>query len=74
MTIKGRETLAIQMYSEILRKLREIARTEDRPLQALIDEALSDLIQKRKEPRAYVMATYQSSHEKFRSLYTKLAE
>jgi hypothetical protein len=42
----------------------------------LIDEALADLIEKRRQsrPRASIMATYQASHEKFAPLYKKLAE
>jgi len=53
-----------------------IARQEGRQLQVLIEEALSDLIEKRKQarPRATVMAAYQASHEIFAPLYKKLAE
>jgi len=45
-------------------------------LQALVDEALSDLIDKRKgaRPRAHVMAAYEATHEKYADLYAKLAE
>jgi hypothetical protein len=56
--------------------VRSIAQSEGRQLQALIDEALADLIEKKKQsrPRAHVMAAYQASHEKFAPLYKKLAE
>ena len=39
----------------------------------LVDEALDDLIEKRKlgRPRANVMAAYQASHEKFGTLYKR---
>ncbi|WP_297495020.1 hypothetical protein [Acidocella sp.] len=45
-------------------------------MQALVDEALADLIEKRRQgkPRDNVMAAYQASHEKFGTLYKKLAE
>ena len=76
MTVPAREKFATQVNSEILRSVRSIARNEGRQLQALIDEALTDLIEKKKQsrPRAHVMAAYQASHEKFAPLYKKLAE
>ncbi len=76
MTFHTREKFATQVDSEILRSVRELAKSEGRQLQALIDEALADLIEKRKNvrPRANVMAAYQASHEKFAPLYKKLAE
>jgi hypothetical protein len=59
-----------------LQPIRTLAQSEGRQIQALVDEALADLIEKRKQskPRATVMATYLASHEKFRVLYKKLAE
>lgn len=76
MAAKAREKFATQVNSEILSEVRAIAQNEGRQLQTLIDEALGDLIEKRKQgkPRSHVMATYQGSHEKFGSLYKKLAE
>ena len=76
MTVPTREKFATQVNSEILRSVRSIAQNEGRQLQALIDEALTDLIEKKKQsrPRAHVMAAYQASHEKFAPLYKKLAE
>ncbi len=76
MTVQSREKFATQVDSEILRSVRDLARIEGRQLQALIDEALTDLLEKRKQarPRANVMAAYQASHEKFAPLYKKLAE
>lgn len=71
-----REKFATQVNSEILSAVRDLARSEGRQLQALVEEALSDLIEKRKHgrPRAHVMAAYQASHERFAPLYKKLAE
>jgi hypothetical protein len=76
MTAQVREKFATQVNSEILRSVRHIAQNEGRQLQVLVDEALADLIEKRKQnhPRAHIMAAYQSSHEKFAPLYKKLAE
>jgi hypothetical protein len=76
MTAQAREKFATQVNSEILQSVRSIAKKEGRQLQVLIDEALIDLIEKKKQsrPRAHVMAAYQASHEKFAPLYKKLAE
>lgn len=76
MTSQTREKFATQVDSEILSTLRDLAKREGRQLQTLVDEALTDLIEKRKhgKPRASVMAVYQASHETFAPLYKKLAE
>lgn len=71
-----REKFATQVNAEILAAVRGIAESEGRQLQALVDEAFADLIEKRRQarPRAHVLAVYQASHEKYGSLYKKLAE
>jgi len=76
MAIQSREKFATQVNSEILTTVRNLAQSEGRQIQALVDEALADLIEKRKQsrPRANLMAAYQASHEKFGPLYKKLAE
>ena len=76
MAVQAREKFATQVNSEI----PNIGGNQNAPkrlqLQVLFDEALADLIEKRKQnrPRANVMAVYQASHEKFGPLYKKLAE
>jgi hypothetical protein len=71
-----REKFATQVNSEILSTVRKLAAEEGRQLQALVDEALADLIEKRRKatPRAHVMGAYLASHEKYGPLYKKLAE
>jgi hypothetical protein len=71
-----REKFATQVNSEILSAVRKLAEKEGRQLQALVDEALADLIEKRRNsaPRAHVMGAYLASHEKYAPLYKKLAE
>lgn len=71
-----REKFATQVDSEILAAVRELAGQEGRQLQSLVDEALADLIEKRRggRPRPHVVAAYQASHDRFASLYEKLAE
>jgi hypothetical protein len=70
-----REKFATQVNSKILRDVRALAEQEGRQLQALMDEALADLIEKHKnaKPRAHVMGVYLASHEKYGPLYKKLA-
>ncbi len=72
---KAREKFATQVDSEILASIRALAKDEGRQLQALIDEALSALIEKRKtgRPHAHVMGAYLASHNKYGELYKKLA-
>jgi predicted transcriptional regulator len=70
------EKFATQVNSEILSAVRNLADKEGRQLQALVEEALADLIEKRKKatPRAHVMGAYLASHEQYAPLYKKLAE
>ena len=71
-----RQKFATQVDSGILTAVRKLAEEEGRQLQALMDEALSDLIEKHKNgrPRPHVMGAYLASHEKYAPLYKKLAE
>lgn len=73
---QAREKFATQVNSDILSAVRMIAAEEGRQLQALVDEAFADLIEKRRKatPRAHVMGVYLASHEKYGPLYKKLAE
>jgi hypothetical protein len=75
-TIMSREKFATQVDTPILSAVRTLAREEGRQLQALVEEALSDLVEKhcKGRPRPHVMGAYHASHEKFGSLYKKLAE
>ena len=71
----AKEKFATQVNSEILAELRALAHSEGRQLQALVDEALADLIAKRKNtrPRPHVMSAYEASHDKYADLYRRLA-
>ena len=76
MTTKQRQKFATQVDPNLIEAVRGIAKEEGRQVQALIDEALADLVEKRRlgKPRAHVMAAYQASHRMFGKLYKKLAE
>ncbi len=71
-----REKFATQVNAETLSAVRLLAQNEGRQIQALVDEALADLVEKHKQakPRAHVMGAYLASHEKYSPLYKKLAE
>jgi hypothetical protein len=73
---RTREKFATQVNSELLSAVRTLAQNEGRQLQALVDEAFADLIEKRTKatPRAHVLGAYLASHEKYGPLYKKLAE
>jgi hypothetical protein len=71
-----REKFATQVDSMVLAQVRELAKKEGRQIQTLMDEALSDLLEKHRQarPRSHVMAMYQASHGRFSGLYEKLAK
>jgi hypothetical protein len=54
---QAREKFATQVNPEILSALRTLAEKEGRQLQALVEEALADLIEKHKnaQPRPHVI-------------------
>lgn len=76
MSTRSREKFETQVDPEILSVVKAIAQSEGRDLPALVDEALADLIEKRKQgrPRDHVLTAYETSHEMFAPLYKKLAE
>jgi hypothetical protein len=75
MTSNTREKFATQVSAKMLAALRRIAEKEGRQLQSLIEEAVTDLLEKRRlgKPRPHVLEVYQRSHDSYRELYKKLA-
>ncbi len=73
---QDREKFATQVNSEILSAVRTLADSEGRQLQALVDEAFADLIEKHKnaKPRPHVMGAYLATHEEYGTLYEELTE
>lgn len=71
-----REKFATQVDADLLEEMRALAKSEGRQIQALVDEALADLIEKRRQsnPRRHVMDAYRASHGKYAALYKKLAQ
>lgn len=76
MVQKAKQKFATQVEAGLLEAVKGIAREEGRQVQSLIDEALVDLVEKRRlsRPRRHVMAAYRGSIEAYSKLYRKLAE
>ncbi len=65
-----------QVRPELLDEVRQIATAEGRQLQAVLDEALAEWVEKKKgeAPRPDVIAHAKASIARHRQLYKKLAE
>ena len=65
-----------QASPELLSSMREIARSEGRHFQAVMEEAMEEYIanRNRQAPRPEVMAHFRASVERNRRLYELLAE
>jgi len=70
-----REKFSSQAAPEVLAALRQIAESQGRQFQAVLDEALRDYIDRQQKglPRRHVMAAFASSLDEFDSLYRELA-
>ena len=71
-----REEFSSQVSPELLAALRDIARSEGRQFQAVLEDALKEYLENRAAglPRASVMARFQASVERNRRLGELLAE
>ena len=72
----SRQKFSTSVNSETLARVREIAAEEGVGLQALVDEALADLVEKRRQarPRPHVLTAYRGSLGTYDELYKKLAK
>jgi hypothetical protein len=70
-----REKFSSQVAPEVLSAMREIAASQGRQFQSVLDEALRDYIdrQAKGRPRRHVMASFASSLDEFDALYRELA-
>lgn len=76
MTSPAKEEFVTQVDVDMLATLRKLADSEGRGVESLVEEALVDLLEKRKHggARPHVMKAYLSSIEKYDELYKKLAQ
>lgn len=71
-----RQKFATQMNADLLRQLREYAKSEGRQIQSVLEEAVQMLLQDRKgyQMRPDVKAAYQESLDRYSDLYEALAK
>lgn len=67
---------ATQADPAILETLRNLAASEGKQIQALVDEALRDYIERKigNTPRRHVMDSFRNSMTRYDSLYKELAK
>lgn len=73
-----REKFATQVDSILLESVRNLAKTEGRQIQAVVEDALRDYLDTKnceaESRREHVMAAYLKSTKRFSGLYEKLAQ
>lgn len=71
-----RQKFASQATPEVLEAVRTIAHEDGRQVQAVIEDALREYVERRRgeRPREQVLAHLQASIEEHRELYRRLAQ
>ncbi|MFZ4108427.1 MAG: hypothetical protein ACOYK4_05410 [Candidatus Planktophila sp.] len=75
MTIK-REKFSSQADEELLAAVRNLAQSEGRQFQSILEEALTEYLERHQNerPRTHVMEAFGLSMDEFDDLYQKLAQ
>jgi len=70
------QKFATQADAKVLAQIREIASKEGKQLQAVVDEALRDYVEKKKNgvPRPQVLTAFGESLAEYDALYKELAK
>lgn len=73
---KPLKKFSTQTDPELLKLVKDIAQEEGKHFQALIEEALRDLVDKKRssKPRKHIMNYFSDSLKEYDSLYTELAK
>ena len=76
MATASREKFSSQAAPDVLAALRQIAESQGRQFQSVLDDALRDYIdrQQKERPRRHVKVSFASGLEEFDSLYRELAK
>ena len=76
MSTLSREKFSSQASPDVLAALRQLAASQGRQFQAVLDDAMRDYLerQQRQQPRQHVMAAFASSLDEFDALYKDLAK
>ena len=71
-----RKKFSSQAAPEVLAALRQLAESQGRQFQAVLDEAMRDYLDRHQteRPRKHVMGSFASSLDEFDSLYRELAK
>lgn len=71
-----KQKISTQANPEKWQEIKRIAQEEGRNTDAIVDEAFTFYLEKRKEmaPRKFVMDAYNSSHKRYAELYRMLAK
>lgn len=69
-----RQKFASQASPEVLDAVREIARADGRQLQAVVEDALRQYVERRTQPRPEVMGHFRDSFDENRELYRLLSQ
>jgi hypothetical protein len=72
----SREKFPTQVNAKTLAAVRRLAEKEGRQVQVLVEEALNDLLEKRRtgRPRPHVMEAHRRSLAQYGEVYKKLAQ
>jgi len=72
----NRQKFATQMDAELLRRLREYAKSEGRQIQSVVEEAVQKLLKERQgyQMRPDAKSAYQESLDRYSDLYEVLAK
>ena len=67
---------AVELDPEVIRSILAIAKKESKPMSTLVEEAFTDLVEKRARswPRPHVLAAYLENCFQYNELYAKLAK
>ena len=76
MSAPVREKFSSQAAPEVLAALRQLAETQGRQFQAVLDDALREYIDRQQttRPRRHVLSAFASSVDEFDDLYRELAK
>jgi hypothetical protein len=71
-----REKFSSQAAPDLLASLRQLAESQGRQFQSILEEAMRDYLDRaqKERPRRHVMASFASSLDEFDSLYRDLAK
>ena len=71
---QSREKFATQMDSALLAELRALTKSEGRQLQSLIEEAVDKLLETRQTSEPDFEALMKRNHDRYASVFEKLAK